>query len=597
MSDQHTQLHANWLRQAAATIQQNLPLPAEQRGLLQSIPAGSALHPQAQHVLGIAAFRAGDMVAATALLRAAIAGGDPSPTVITNLIQAALGAGEDPGQLHAYVGDCMAQRFPLSQAAASIQQTLTLLRFDAQGDYDNVHSVFEHVVLPLLLRALREQQYDLALHLENFTYRSLIKMRETEANFSAVFNRWAPAMVEAGREFGRQLPPLPVPTTRPRRIGFMVLNASMLAHIEALLNYLRGLRELPDCELEPVLYCFGGNDPAMFAAFAALNVPVVRLDTEYPQLATQYAARLAKLRERAAADGVVAMVWLSAPLLMPFAFAMPVAPVQIWWTMKYHGLAFAEIDEYVTSLSFTKKLQIDGRDWCSGRLQLKSWFDGSRTAPAAELARQYRPAIILGTLAREEKMTGKDYLNAVTQILKNNPDTVFLWTGRSEHPDIAGHFQREQLSHRTHFLGWVDIKLYAQVLDIFLDSFPFGCGFTALDTMGAGKPVLFMASSLDSAPSLDQLVYPLLARIAGEPADLARAQDIFTGDNGDALYPRATDIDDYVRLATRLIREHGFRAAAGNAAKRFVDEMMSDPRETARDYSAHFMNAIIRKGY
>lgn len=66
----------------------------------------------------------------------------------------------------------------------------------------------------------------------------------------------------------------------------------------------------------------------------------------------------------------------------------------------------------------------------------------------------------------------------------------------------------QHIVKQTLYIGWIDIAMYSQVLDIFLDSFPFVCGFTALESMGAGVPVVLMATSENGSPDLDQLICP-----------------------------------------------------------------------------------------
>lgn len=581
------------IQQAMAAV--NAGRHAEADALATAVAQNSPVFAQACHLRGLVAAQQGRAADSLALLRRSATLGDHSPTLPTNLALIAQRAGQLDAGMVDLVRETLVGRRPAPEVLNLLLPVLAALNFHKSLGYAHVETVYYHYALPMLKWALKHEAFDHALALEAQCYEQLVKQKETEAHFREKFNEWAPDMIAAGRAFGARLPPLQPPAAARRKIGFFIHNASMLAHIEALINVLAGYRKLAEQPFDPVIYCMGGNSPEMMQAFAQLNVPVVHLGNEYPQTGNSLFQRLMKLRERVQQDGVACIVWLSLALIMPLAFTIRIAPVQVWWSMKYHGFAVDEIDAYLTSLSFTRHLQIDGRTWCSGRLQVPGRFRPELSAAAQEIAAGYRPAIILGTLAREEKMTDPAYLDAVTRILRDNPDTVFLWTGRSEHAGIAAHFREAGLSGRARFIGWVDIKLYAQVLDIFLDTFPFGCGFTALDTMAAGRPVLFMASDTSSAPSLDQLVYPLLTSPDCDPAEQQGAREIFTSPAGERLYPRAANTDEYVALAGRLVRDAGFRQAAGMAARRFIEEMMSDPRQTAADYSAHLMNAINRK--
>src|SRR6185436_14508130 len=98
----------------------------------------------------------------------------------------------------------------------------------------------------------------------------------------------------------------------------------------------------------------------------------------------------------------------------------------------------------------------------------------------APAAREVRASLgargpVYGSFGREEKLNSPAFLDAVVAILRRVPGAVFLWTGRVQHPEIQKRFEAAGVAARCRFIGWVDTKLYAQVIDVFLDSFPFPC--------------------------------------------------------------------------------------------------------------------------
>jgi hypothetical protein len=385
---------------------------------------------------------------------------------------------------------------------------------------------------------------------------------------------------------------LTMPQRSRPRIGFFIHNASMLAHIEALINMLAGYRALAEQPFDPVVYCFGGKHAEMMAAFQRIDVPVVMLEADCPDKSS-FCRRLMYLRERLAADGACCLVWVSLSIMMSFAFSMRVAPVQIWWSMKFHALALDDIDGYVTSGSFSRTEFKVGRLWRAGRLQVANRHDPSLRPEAERIAATYRPHKIIGTLARHELIRSAPFLDVVIEVLRRNPDAVYLWTGRQEAPDIVARFQQAGVADRTCFVGWVNIKVYAQVLDVFLDTFPFGCGFALLDTMAAGTPVVFMdADPAGDDPSYDRIIRPMLEGRTGAPEDTAKARVIFTAPDGESLFLHAADKAEYVRIVTRLLNEPAFARAAGAAGKAFMDAMMSNPQQSAQDFAEHFMEVI-----
>jgi predicted O-linked N-acetylglucosamine transferase (SPINDLY family) len=106
--------------------------------------------------------------------------------------------------------------------------------------------------------------------------------------------------------------------------------------------------------------------------------------------------------------------------------------------------------------------------------------------PAAkELRASYDADVVLGTLARTEKLNSAPFLSAVAQVLRANPRAIWLWTGREMHPAIEAHMRAAGVARQCRFVGWIDTALYASSLDIFLESFPVGCGTTGYQALRA----------------------------------------------------------------------------------------------------------------
>ena len=87
-------------------------------------------------------------------------------------------------------------------------------------------------------------------------------------------------------------------------------------------------------------------------------------------------------------------------------------------------------------------------------------------------------------------MNNDEYAEAVAQILTQVPNSIYIWTGRINHPEISSRFRELGILDRCRFISWVNTALYAQVLDVFLDSFPFTSGHTAFESMATGYPVI-----------------------------------------------------------------------------------------------------------
>lgn len=445
------------------------------------------------------------------------------------------------------------------------------------------------LLLPWMRRALARDRFDIALEIELTIYVYHVKQVETEAHFHDMFELWKDELRAAGARFAARLPKV----ARGRggklpRVGFFVHNVMALAHVQSLLETLEGHASLPAPMIEPYLFFETGNAETI-ARFRATGTRIEPLAPPGTSCPTSEA--LVRLRSRLAAEGIDTLVWTSVAVGMPFAFAMRLARRQVWWAMKYHALELPEIDGHVTGGSQTGGTKvIHGREWRVGPVAAAQWF-------APELAGEAKAAraalglggTLYGTFGRDEKLTDPAYLDAVIAILRAQPDAGFLWTGRLQRPEIQQRFEAAGVAARCRFIGWVNTKVYAQVIDVFLDSFPFPCGFTLYEAMAAGKPVVLYAGPGSDNTGINALVEPLLRAPPEASAAARAAHDIFRPEPGVDLYLRRADPASYVEAAVRLGNDAAFRQRAGEAARAFVERLMTDRAGAARVIVNHLL--------
>jgi hypothetical protein len=268
-----------------------------------------------------------------------------------------------------------------------------------------------------------------------------------------------------------------------------------------------------------------------------------------------------------------------------FALPMRLSPVQIFWAMRFHPISGPDIDGYITWGARGEKTRRHGdQDWEVVPMPLA--LDDT-PVPRVEIERlrgRFPESVLLGTLAREEKINSAPFLRAVADILAANPQAGFLWTGRKEHAGITSFFQAVGVASRCHFVGWVDTKLYAAALDIFLETFPVGSGVTSLQALAARVPLV---SFLHPQTIFGTYYWHSLhSRDAEEAAP--RQQGLAAPDEYPILYAR--DAEEYVALAGRLIADPGWRETVGTRGHAFfLDEMRS-----SSDYAERFFATVSR---
>jgi len=263
--------------------------------------------------------------------------------------------------------------------------------------------------------------------------------------------------------------------------------------------------------------------------------------------------------------------------------------VQGWWAMKYHACDVAEIDVHLGMENAVTHKSMEGIDWRVLGTASTRWFDAAKTEEARQLRATFpEEAIVAASIGRSEKLDSPQFLAVVSRLLKANPRLFFLWTGKTQRPSIQSHFEREGVAERARFVGWVDTRLYAQAIDLFLDSFPFPCGFTLKEAMAAGKPAVMYRCAESLETGVPGAISPVAeGSSAVSPAVREAMRPIFTRESDFDLYFCAAAPDEYFAMAQRLIEDRTLARDAGAANRRYIEAFLSSPRDEAKKFLDH----------
>ena len=430
--------------------------------------------------------------------------------------------------------------------------------------------------LDLLVRIIRTGNADAAMAAELMVYKAFVKAVEDEDHYERAFARWREPMAELGRRFRQELR---APAPGSKRVAFVFHSGVVLGHTEVML---RLLESMDRTRFEPRIYALTMSTPEFNERVAKLGVPVATFaDTpRWGAPPTGMLARAQWLRERLAEDETACAVWVSLPVAAIFTLAMRVAPVQIFWSLKHHPVRLPEIDGYLTYGSWAEKEKVfHGQAWTVCPVPLALDPRPVDAQARARVRARFPQRILLGSLAREEKLDSRPFLESVAEILRRNPDAGFLWTGRHFHPGIGAFFAERGLAQRAHFVGWVDTAVHAAALDLFLETFPLGCGITGYQALAAGVPLV---SYLEENTVFGMQYWSeLMGRAGGrEKVDRALLDE----------YPVlcARDPGEYVELASRILSDATFREQWKAREARYFD---AEIRGIGR-YAERFFDAI-----
>lgn len=468
----------------------------------------------------------------------------------------------------------------LQEASKSIRLKLAISIYDWLGitkesGVESSNIIFETYIIPTVQLLYKLKDFDAILWMEALAHDLLIKQTESEERFQYIVREFAKYTEKAGEAICRELGP---PATHPknRRVAFFIHNASTLAHIEAFLNVMRGIRENASLDIQPTLIVFGGWDESLDKACGSLDVEVIYIDPE--SVDNSVVGKFKKTRSLLKEREISVLVWICLAAFLPFASSMRLATTQVWWSMKFHRYESSQIDFYLGSFFQEAHPEITER-WLESYLAITPHSNQSVTKIEQTKAKFGTDRLLLATFARDEVIDSEPFLERVSQLLLRYDNLLFLWTGRTENQNIRKFFEKKNVLEQTRFIGWVDIPLYSEVIDVFIDPFPFFCGFTLLSCMAAGKPVLFSPSA---GPSYKTITQAILDRY---PETLSREQHLLWN----SVVGFSENPSGFIE---KLVTEPAFRTDVSQLNKLLIEAFFSNHNLSARFYERHFERII-----
>ena len=452
--------------------------------------------------------------------------------------------------------------------------------------------ISEEIFVPIINAAYANGFVDLALQLEGKYYGQYEKLEQNEIHFKKVIQPITSSAIECGRAFSESLfcKNSLIKSTENKLLIF-VHNAYLMAHVMNIFHVLKGIQQIKNSSLDFCIVTFEGFNDEMQKAFDSINIPIIRLDiNKKNQLIKNYMERMINLKMVIEERKINKIVWGCYPVFMNFVFGMRLCPEQIWWSQKWHNLSSPVIDRHISIYSFKKEVIIHGQKWQSVVIQTDIESQIEYDDETVKIRERFpSDVIILGSLGREEKLKNPEFLEVVSEILKRSPKSIFIWTGRKKLKSIQDIFIKNGIDKQTFFVGWVDTKVYSKVIDILLDSFPFGNGVTARYAMEAAKPIVSMASPKNFQCNFDSIIWPIFNDSDIEKRYRTKAEEIFFDKStGKFLYQRANNAEEYIKKSLELIDDREYREKVGSSYKNFIKELMSNPSETAKDYLTIF---------
>jgi glycosyltransferase involved in cell wall biosynthesis len=184
--------------------------------------------------------------------------------------------------------------------------------------------------------------------------------------------------------------------------------------------------------------------------------------------------------------------------------------------------------------------------------------------------------IILGFIGRLAKLHSHECLYAVAEILKLNPETIFLVCGHGDNESIKKYFKNAGCIDRVYFEGHVNAHIYGHVIDVGLNSFPVGMGLAGLELRAKRKPVVSMISVLEF----------------DEQDIIRKRKQTMTG--GEMW---ADSIKEYISIACNFIKDKDYRERIGSKEQEILEQILScqKPAEQLEQFYGKLSNRCLQK--
>ena len=540
------------------------------------------------YVCALAQFRMGETDVAFQLMTQAL---ELAPTNDELYIAKSFMIGSVRGEAVDLIMTSLQQSFTTSISGLTNPEISLALIFDNLGfteaeDPTWKEAVFNFFALPLLQRLINERMAHLALYVESEIFRRYLRTGGTdyEERFIRSTRKWYPSMERLGQTLAieKKLQQNDAVRLYNNKLAFFIHSESMLAHIGTVFSILESYKQRGHRGFEVKVISFSGNDPEMRRKFQDYNVEVISLEKLYPN--TEWHQRFIKLKEILEEQEIEVLVWVCLTVSMSFAFGLRVAPVQIWYTGSYYrGLTNTNIDRRILNTILADEVFEGNNSWDILNFSVANLcksLDDVRDEVAAikrELLGEKFNNVI-GVMAREQKLQDKAYIEAIANVLRRHPDTIFVWTGTSCDETISEHINEFGIADQCRYLGWVDTAMYVHILDVFMDTFPFPCGVTLYQAMAAGKASV----SLCTNDALSMGIHGQLLSAFESRSDFhftaqnrARLREIF-GEDGD-LFLLTSSVDEYVDVSSMLLSNIEAREAVGRANEALAHEFLLDP--------------------
>jgi hypothetical protein len=203
-----------------------------------------------------------------------------------------------------------------------------------------------------------------------------------------------------------------------------------------------------------------------------------------------------KLRDRIIEDKIDYLITTVLGYDIPnFIFSNRSAPKQIFWS---HGNCTTDIENIDLRISHFQQ-ECNEYEWKIFNVPIAEEFliGSEEDRKKAEILKKSlletygKDTVFLGTIGRYIKIDSDEYLKVIAEIMKQNPNTIYLACGDGNVESIKEKLKKYDIPpSRFVFTGLVNPHIFGWIIDVWPDSFPLGQGQSKDEFVAKKRPVI-----------------------------------------------------------------------------------------------------------
>ena len=373
----------------------------------------------------------------------------------------------------------------------------------SHSKHQDRREIFNIAIRPLLQFAAINNNIDLYSSLDHFLFNSYICPVEDIDWFRQAFwdvNSYGLSIARSLRD-SDNLRHSKINSKSVKKILFIFKGPFRLAHADVLKDFLLNIKSDKSYEVQLLLLDHPPFDLPNIKIISFWKVQTV-------------AQKLSMYIHLCRQNNYYNIVWVACVQNLSLYMGLRLSSNQSYWTMKRHSIIFPEVTKYATFISQYRNKVYNNVFWFGGRYRLNA---KTTQLSKTQICQKYgdkvfalKDKFVYGSLTRDQKYQNLEYWKGIELLLLESSKSVFIY-GASTLTDTVSRYINESkiLTRNTINFGWLkgNTTDIASLIQVYVDTIPFGSGLTAAECILAGGCYLGVLSEINKEASFTNILF------------------------------------------------------------------------------------------